>query len=69
MVKTDEIIILGIVFSLWAWAIGLFIHRFINLQTLVFNLILRWGKIRSIPYIPSFETVQREMEEKIRKER
>ena len=29
----------------------------------------RWGKIRSIAYVPSFEAVQREMEEKMRKER
>ena len=27
IVKLDELIILAIVFSLWAWAICLFIHR------------------------------------------
>ena len=27
LVKTDEAIIVIMVFALWAWAIGLFIHR------------------------------------------
>ena len=59
-----------IVFGLWGWSIGLFIHRWFKLLILINTIwLFRWGKIRSIPYIPSFETVQRELEEKIRKER
>ena len=30
-------------------------------QTIIFRV--RWGKIRSIPYIPSFDVVQRERQE------
>jgi len=59
LVRPDEVVILVIVFSIWGGAIALFIHR--------------WGKIRSIPYIPSFEEVQRELrrelEDKLKDER
>ena len=75
LVRPDEVVILVIVFSIWGGAIALFIHRLLMLVLVcvVYSCITRWGKIRSIPYIPSFEEVQRELrrelEDKLKDER